>query len=471
MSAEVSKNKGWFVTFSGTGINLALGMLYSWSVINAYISAPAVDAKTGLANLTTWGYSAAQGALPYSVALGVFAIVMVFAGRAQDKFGPRLVATIGGAMMGLGLMVASLASKTMSPDQSIWLLVLGFGVLGGAGIGLGYASATPAAVKWFPPSKKGLITGIVVAGFGLASVYVSPMTTWLLSKKVSFYFFEINGLGLGVAKTFLIEGIFFFVVTVILAQFLKNPPKDYVAAVVAPKADAPEARKAAPKTAHRDYTWQEMIKTPQFYILWTMYAFVSFAGLMIIGHMAKIYKVQMPADAVVLGFLLVAILAIGNASGRIVAGIVSDKIGRPMTMMIFFVSQAVFMGILYLSGAPIVLAIGAFGVGFNYGANLTLFPANTMDFFGVKNMGVNYGLVFTAWGFGGVLGSMAAGWIVDATAIKDAAGVVTTPGNYTIAYAIAAGLCLLAAVMTLILKPPKRGEMPTLEEAETSPEG
>lgn len=466
MNAEVSKNKGWFVTFSGTGINLALGMLYSWSVINAYISAPAVDPKTGLANLTTWGYTAAQGSLPYSVALGVFAIVMVFAGRAQDKFGPRLVASIGGAMMGLGLIVASLASKTMSPDQSIWLLVLGFGVLGGAGIGLGYASATPAAVKWFPPSKKGLITGIVVAGFGLASVYVSPMTTWLLGEKVSFYFFEFNGLGLGVAKTFLIEGIFFFAVTVVLAQFLKNPPKDYVAAEAAPKADAPAARKAAPKTAHRDYTWQEMIKTPQFYILWTMFAFVSFAGLMIIGHMAKIYKVQMPSDAVVLGFLLVAILAIGNASGRLIAGIVSDKIGRPVTMMVFFISQAAFMGILFISGSPAIMAVAAFGVGFNYGANLTLFPANTADFFGVKNLGVNYGMVFTAWGFGGVLGSMAAGWIVDATK------TTTTPnGSYTIAYAIAAGLCILAALMTFILKAPKRGEMSTLEEAAMAPEG
>jgi MFS transporter, OFA family, oxalate/formate antiporter len=465
MSAEVSKNKGWYVTFAGTGINLALGMLYSWSVINAYISAPATDPKTLLPNATTWGYTAAQGSLPYSVALGVFAIVMVFAGRAQDKFGPRLVATIGGAMMGLGLIVASLATQTMSASQSIWLLVLGFGVLGGAGIGLGYASATPAAVKWFPPSKKGLITGIVVAGFGLASVYVSPMTTWLLKAKVSFYFFEINGLGLGVSKTFLISGIFFFAVTVILAQFLKNPPKGYTPVEEAPKADAAPARKAAPVSSKREYTWQEMIKTPQFYILWTMYAFVSFAGLMIIGQIAKIYTTQLP-KAVVLGFLLVAILAIGNASGRVIAGIISDKIGRPMTMMMFFLSQAVFMGILFLSSSPAVLAVAAFGVGFNYGANLTLFPANTADFFGVKNMGVNYGLVFTAWGFGGVMGSMAAGWILDAT--KTAAAPT---GSYTIAYAIAAGLCILAAIMTFILKPPKYGEMSTLEEAEISPEG
>jgi OFA family oxalate/formate antiporter-like MFS transporter len=391
----------------------------------------------------------------------VFAVVMVFAGRAQDKFGPRLVATIGGAMMGLGLMVASFASK-----DSIWLLVLGFGVLGGAGIGLGYASATPPAVKWFSPSKKGLITGIVVAGFGLASVYVSPMTTWLLAKKVSFYLFEIDGLGLGVARTFLIEGAFFFVVTVVLAQFLNNPPKGFVPDEAAPKANAAPTRIFAPMTAHREYAWREMIKTPQFYVLWTMFAFVSFAGLMIIGHMAKIYKVQMPADAVVMGFLLVAILAVGNASGRVIAGLLSDKIGRPMTMIMFFTSQALFMGVLYLSSAPAMLALAAFGVGSNYGANLTLFPATTADFFGVKNLGVNYGLVFTAWGFGGVMGSMAAGWIVDATT------TTTTPnGSYTIAYAIAAGLCVLAAVMTLILKPPAHGEMSTLEEAGMAPEG
>jgi OFA family oxalate/formate antiporter-like MFS transporter len=449
MTAETTTNKGWIVVAAGTGLNLALGMLYSWSVINAYISAPAIDVKTGLANTTTWGVSAQNGIMPYALALIVFAFVMIFAGRAQDKFGPRIVATIGGAMMGLGMIVSSFASKDM-----FWPLILGFGVLGGAGIGLGYASATPAAVKWFALSKKGLITGIVVAGFGLASVYVSPLTSWLLKGEVDFYFFKIKGLALGVNQTFLILGIFFFIVTILFAQFLKNPPKGYVLPVAAPKKDEAAKPAAADSPAKKvDYTWQEMLKIPQYYVLFLMYAFVSFAGLMIIGHIAKIYVFQAPT-AVPLGFLLVAILAIGNASGRIIAGMVSDKIGRTYTMAMFFLSQAVFMGLLYLSGTPAALALCAFGVGFNYGANLTLFPATTADFFGIKNMGVNYGLVFFGWGVGGALGSLAAGWIVDATKTT-----AVPTGSYTIAYAIAAGLCVLAAIMTFLLKAPKHADL------------
>jgi OFA family oxalate/formate antiporter-like MFS transporter len=376
---------------------------------------------------------------------------MVFAGRAQDKFGPRLVATLGGVLIGLGLIVSS-----FTPKGTIALMVIGFGILGGTGIGLGYASATPAAVKWFNPTKKGIITGLVVAGFGLASVYISPLTTWLLGAEVDLKFTKISGLALGPNKTFLVLGILFLVITVIVAQFIKNPPKDYVV----PEADDTKKKSVnAPVAGKREYTWREMIKTWQFFVLWLMYAFVSFAGLMIIGHMAKIAKAQLPAEQAALGFILVAILAIGNASGRIVAGMASDKIGRTVTMMLFFVSQAVFMGVLYLSTSQLLLVAGAFGVGFNYGANLTLFPATTGDYFGVKNMGVNYGLVFTAWGVGGVFGAQTAASIVDAT------------GSYAGAYALAAGLCVLAAGMTFAVKAPKVVQMSTLEEAELAPEG
>lgn len=452
MSAEVSKNKGWIVVFAGLALNLCLGVLYTWSVIAAYISAPKVDPVTGAVSATTWGLTAAQASLPYSVALGVFAIVMVFAGRAQDKFGPRLVATIGGILIGLGLIVAS-----FTPKGTIALMVIGYGILGGTGIGLGYASATPAAVKWFNPTKKGLITGIVVAGFGLASVYISPLTTYLLGAKVDLKFAEITGLALGVNKTFLILGILFLVVTVVVSQFIKNPPKDYEV-----PADTSTKTKSAsaPVAGKREYVWKEMIKTWQFYMLWVMYAFVAFAGLMIIGHMAKIAKAQLPAEQAALGFILVALLAIGNASGRIVAGMVSDKIGRTMTMMVFFLSQAVFMGVLYLSTSQLILVAGAFGVGFNYGANLTLFPATVGDYFGVKNMGVNYGMVFTAWGVGGVFGAQTAAMIFDATK------------SYNGAYALAAALCVAAAVMSLAVKAPHAVDHPsTIEEASLAPEG
>lgn len=403
MSANSSK--GWMVTLAGTGVNLALGVLYAWSVISKSLT-------------KEWGWTATEASTPYAVACGVFAIMMVFAGRAQDKFGPRIVATIGGALTGIGLIISSYASQ-----DSSFMMIIGFGVLAGSGIGLGYASATPPAVKWFPPAKKGLITGIVVSGFGLASVYISPLTKSLLAS-------------MGINQTFMTLGIAFFVVTVVLSQLLNNPPAGYV-----PSGMPVQSAASAAAVKKNDYEWHEMMRTPQFYLLWIMFAFASFAGLMIIGHMAKIAVKQLPD--LDLGFILVAILAIGNASGRILAGVVSDKLGRTKTMLLVFLFQAVVMMLLAKAVTPTFLIIGALAVGFNYGANLSLFPSVTYDYFGTKNGGVNYGLVFTAWGVGGVFGSMVAGKIVDATK------------SYDLAYIVAAVLCVAAAAITFITKAPK----------------
>lgn len=409
--------RGWIVTLAGLGINLALGVLYSWSVI----------AKTLTAE---WGWSSGAASLPYAVAVGVFSLTMVFAGRAQDRFGPRIVATLGGALTGLGLIVAGFAG----PDQAP-LVVFGFGVLAGAGIGLGYAAATPAAVKWFPPERKGLITGLVVSGFGLASVYIAPITAMLLG-------------GAGVNTTFFVLGGSFLVVTIGLAQLLTDPPAGYVPggpvkiAAVAGAAAVPET------TETRDYDWRDMVRTRQFVMLWLMYACSAFAGLMIIGHMAKIAVLQL--SGVELGFVLVAVLAIGNAAGRIVAGIVSDRIGGLKTMFGVFAFQAVLMVLLPQAETAATLALAAAFVGFCYGANLSLFPSTTAGFFGTRHLGVNYGLVFTAWGVGGVFGSMSAGTIVDTT------------GSYATAYAVAAVLCVLAAVLSRFTKPPAPLAVPVL---------
>ncbi len=262
----------------------------------------------------------------------------------------------------------------------------------------------------------------MVSGFGLASVYIAPTTKTLL-------------LSLGINRTFLVLGVAFFIVTVLLAQLLKNPPAGYVpAGMPAPKAAAASAQK-------HDYDWHEMLKTPQFYLLWIMYAFASFAGLMIIGHMAKIATKQLPG--IDLGFILVAVLAIGNAGGRIIAGMISDKLGRTRTMLIVFLSQAAVMALLAKADTFVLLLAAAAAVGFNYGANLSLFPSTTADYFGTKNLGVNYGLVFTAWGVGGVFGSMVAGKIVDIT------------GTYYMAYTVAAILCVTAGAITFITKAPR----------------
>lgn len=399
---------GWTVTFAGAGINLALGVLYAWSIISKQIN-------------KEWGWNETQTALPYSVAIAVFALMMVPAGRLQDKFGPRLVATLGGIFCGAGFIVASLG-------QSLMGMIIGFGILAGTGIGFGYASATPAAVKWFPPARTGLIAGLVVAGFGLASVYIAPLANYLLGS-------------FGIQSSFMILGVAFLIVVVVLAQLIKNPPSGYKAQGN-PGNPHSGAKMGGPTPAPvaADYDWPEMIRTPQFYLLWIMFVFASGAGLMIIGKLAKIVDLQAGIKA---GFIFVALLAVGNAAGRIVAGVLSDKIGRTWTMFIVFVFQAVLMFLLQGLDTYGTLFLASVLIGFNYGANLSVFPSAVKDYFGMKNFGLNYGLVFTAWGVGGILGPVLSGWIFD------------TSKNFNNAYLIASLCLLIAAGLTFMTGAPK----------------
>jgi OFA family oxalate/formate antiporter-like MFS transporter len=324
-------------------------------------------------------------------------------------------------------------------------------VLTGAGIGFAYAAATPAACKWFAPTKKGLISGTVVAGFGLASVYTAPLTGNLLATA-------------GLNNTFLYLGIGFFVAILAFAQFLNNPPAGYV-----PVADTRVAGASAPKAAHREYTWQEMVRTPQFWLMWGMYAVAAGAGLMVVGIIAK-YAQGIPSvvdqlTAITNGFkggglawvanagatfTFVMALAIGNGAGRPITGIISDRIGRTKAMMGVFMTQAALLAILgfgVVQDFTLLLVVGAL-IGAMYGANLTLFPSMTYDFFGTKNGGVNYGLVFTAWGAGGVLGSIGSGFAKDVF------------GSFTVAFWIAAALLVVATVLAALIKAPKAAVEP-----------
>ena len=402
-------NHGWRVTFAGLGINLALAIMYTWSVISKGVP----DA---------WGWSQAEKSLPFSISCLVICLVMVPAGRMQDKLSPRLAATIGGILVGLGMILASFTTTPLG-------YVLGFGVLTGAGIAFAYAAATPPAVKWFPPAKTGMIVGIVVSGFGLAPVYAAPLANWLIGS-------------FGLAKAVIVLGVAFLVVVSGLAQILKPPPPGYV-----PPGTPP--RLAGSAKEEESYRPGEMLKTWQFYVLWFMYACGAGAGLMIISKLAEIASVQAGLE---LGFVLVAVLAVGNGIGRIVAGIASDKIGRRATLLICFALQTA--SILLLSQTTedsllahaAVLAVVSVLIGANYGANLALFPSVTKDYYGLENFGVNYGLLFTAWGFGGFMLALLAGEVYDAT------------GSFNFAYYCSAVLLAVAAVVTFIVKPPHHME-------------
>ena len=372
--SQTTSNKGWQVVIAGTGINLALGVLYAWSIFKGAIKS---SIEQGGPDAFQWSLGSIN--YPYALCCLAFAFSMIMAGKCQDKIGPARTALIGGLLVGAGFLLMA-----YSNSYAAW--VMGFGVLAGSGFGFGYSAAPPPALKWFSAKKTGVIAGTVVAGFGLAPVYIAPLSSYLLG----IY---------GIQKSMLFLAAGFAVIVCGLSFFLVNPPKGFVPAEPAEKDDAGAA--PAKKAVH-DASVSEMLRSPKFYMLWTTFFIGAGAGLMVIGSVAGLAKQSMGPMA----FVAVAIMAIGNASGRVVAGVLSDKIGRRATLTIMLSFQAVLMFAaipVVGSGSAVLLVLLASFIGFNYGSNLTLFPSFAKDYWGFKNYGLNYGVLFSAWGVGGLV--------------------------------------------------------------------
>ena len=432
-----------------------------------------------------------QGILKYSFSICIlsFAAVMVIAGRVQDVQGPRIPAIIGGFLMGTGFIYAGLMTNAIAfylahalfagvvtvlilmifhaflghlDEKSIIVryapmgimttcivasimlgnqyvgkiaemdrLLLLWGTIGfmaGSGIGFAYVCPIAALMKWFP-EQKGLVSGLAVAGFGLGAYLFSQKWGALgyISKEGIFPFFIMHGVVCIVAVT---AG----------ALLLSNPPL---------------TTSVSKKTALPDSAWQETLKNPAFYLLWLMFFSGAMAGLMVIGIIKVFAGEQLVAAAIEAGRTLTAsetsalmlkgtaavgLLAIFNAIGRIAWGFISDRIGRTWTFVIMFVLQAGIMFFFAGMKTELSLSMGAALVGFNFGGNFALFPSATADFFGAKNLGANYGWVFTSYGIAGVVGIAAGNY----------AKVLT--GSYAAAFMLAAVLCLLSAGLAIVLQ-------------------
>jgi OFA family oxalate/formate antiporter-like MFS transporter len=417
MAQEKTFNR-WLVLLGAIPIQLCLGAIYAWSVFT-----PALKEAP-------FNFSATQTQVVFSVGLATFAVVMVLAGRWQAKVGPRKVAFIGGLLLGLGYVLAKFLGTSFMGQ------VICIGLIGGAGIGLGYVCPIAVGIKWFP-DKKGLITGLAVAGFGFgALIWIKLAGSWghLIDS-------------MGVLNVFGLYGILFFIIVALGSIVMVNPPAGWKPAGWTP----PEAgTKTGRNVQGADMGPGKMLRTPQFYMLWVVFIFCAMAGLMTIG-IIKLFGIDalqqggytaVEASAIA-GTAMAVFYSLANGIGRIAWGTISDAIGRKAAIFLMAAIQGVMMLLFFqMGGAPALFYLGAAIIGFNFGANFALFPAATADFFGSANVGQNYGWMFTAYGVGGIVGPIMAGIFRDA-------------GSFTPAFIISGILCLVAAVIALLTRPPR----------------
>lgn len=432
MSGIRIKNR-WLVVIGAVLIQLALGAIYAWSVFTKLLTDPE----------GVYRFSASQAAWVFSAGLASFAIVMVLAGKWQAKAGPTIVSMTGGILLGLGYVLGGFFGSTF------WPQLLFIGLLSGAGIGLAYVVPIAVGVKWFP-DKKGMITGLAVAGFGFgATIWVQLAGSWfggLLN--------TTNAFGLpGVQSVFVIYGIAFAALVLLGSLVMVNPPEGY-----RPEGWTPPAPGNARQSGGVDYTPREMLATPQFYLVWSVFIFSAIAGLMVI-YCIKLFGIDTltyngVADAGLITGTAMAWYAIFNGVGRIAWGAVSDRIGRKAAIIAMTTFQGIVMLLMYHGfihlGLALGFILGSSLVGFNYGGIFALFPAITADYFGNKQLGNNYGWVFTAYGIAGIAGPQLAGLFKDAAEAGGAPKIWMTP------FIIAGVTCLVGAVVMSLTRAPKR---------------
>ena len=377
-----------------------------------------------------YGFTKVQTMAIFSAGLAAFAVVMVLAGRMLPKIGPRKLAIAGGVVLGAGYVLAGLVG-----GKSFVALFILVGLIGGAGIGLGYVVPIAVGMKWFP-DKKGMISGLAVAGFGFgALLWIKLAGNWgdLIAN-------------MGLSTTFVIYGVAFFLACLIGSLWMVNPPAGWKPSGWTP----PQAGAGgAPAAGAVDFTSGQMLRTPQFVMILLCFAFGASAGLMSIGLM-KLFpmKAMMSGGmdwakaSAVAGTAMAVFFSLANGIGRIAWGTMSDKLGRKRSIAIMMATQGVIVILFqWMAGTPALLYLGATLIGFNFGGNFALFPSITADTFGTKNVGQNYGWVFLAYGIGGILGPIMGGRLGDM-------------GNFPLAFTICGVLCLLAGGIAAMLKPP-----------------
>jgi len=395
-------------------MQVLLGMLYSWSVFRGPLA-------------RAYGWTNVQTSDPYSYSILALVAGTILGGLWQDRSGPRLVASVGGVLIGLGWGLSAVFGANPTA------LIVTYGCIVGLGTGFGYVAPIATLVKWFP-DKRGMMVGLAVMGIGVSPLVFAPIIERLIGHDPARFASTIP-------STFVAIGIVSLVGVVAAAQFSKAPPAGWKPAGWQPKAAAVGARENTPPTG--------MLATWQFYALWLVYFLGASVGLTAINQVAPLAG-TMPKTAVSAG-TAVGIVAIFNGIGRLVWGSVSDKLGRVRTLLGMGLCAAVACGFVVRGATSLAqLLVGLCAGVFAFGGYLALMPSLTADYYGPKNMGANYGLVFTAFGASGFLVPKYFAHLVDRA---KAAGNIAT--GYNRVYLILSGMALVCALLSQVLRPPR----------------
>jgi len=357
-----------------------------------------------------FGFGTSQANLAYTISLSMIPLTMIVSGKLQAKIGCRYTLALGSIIFGTGMFLAGYTN-------GIAILYITYGFLGGAGIGLVYGCTVPNAVKWFP-DKRGLAGGVIAGGFGFGAVLFAPLSANLIAS-------------IGVLSTFRIEGIAFVIVVILASLLVSPPPTGYV-----PAGWTPPAQAAGREV--ENYTTGGMLKKFKFWILWVMYTIGCVAGLMIIGHASPIgqERAGITPEAAASA---VALLGIANTSGRLLWGAISDWIGRYRSLMIMYALTGVSLLLLNSAGSYWTFIISVMGVALCFGGVLGVFPSITADNFGTQHLGINYGVMFSAFGIAAFVGP------------RLAADIRESSGDYSLAFIIASCLSVAGILLTVLI--------------------
>lgn len=405
---EAPPGRRWLLVAAGLLLQFSIGAVYAWSVFaKALQEAPAFE------------LSKVEASLPFTVTIAMIFVGTYTGGRIQDKRGPRTVALAGGVIYAAGIILASFAT---SGDQ-LWLVILGYGVVSGFGLGFAYIVPIAMLQKWFP-DKTGLITGLAVGGFGFGAVLTSPVAAWLIEKDPD-----------QPTSAFLPLGIAYLVMSLVGASFFRNPPEGY-------RVPGFEASGGGESAGH-EFTQGEALRTPQWYLLTAILTLNVTAGIALIsqaaGSASGVAGYTTAGAATVVG-----VLAIFNGAGRIVWAAASDYIGRMPAFAAMLGLQGGCLLILpHASNGVLFFALAAV-VYLCYGGGFGTMPATAGDFFGVRNAGAIYGLMLIGWSLGGVIGPVVISWLLG-----------DGEPAYTLAYSTIGVIALAAVALTLITRRPQ----------------